>query len=196
MLTLNLDEKSVYTVDTPIHTHPPHDTIISTLKRRNAMREAAKKRRTSLATTRSIATEVRETDSTVRRLSTDLRFIRRFRQGNVCPKFASDIVLNEQTSPFVLFHTPTNETIIFGVIDMVRAATTVSFIRVDGTFSRCPRHIFSLSHATLFVGMGSHSRSRSLSFPIKNPQHTQLFLRQSMRLPKKNVVRRCFQERI
>ena len=44
MLTLNRDEKSVYTVDTPIHTHPPHDTIISTLKRRNVMGEAAKKR--------------------------------------------------------------------------------------------------------------------------------------------------------
>ena len=65
MLTLNRDEKGVYTVDTPVHTHPPHDTIISTLKRRNVMREAAKKRRTSLVTTRSIATEVRETDSTV-----------------------------------------------------------------------------------------------------------------------------------
>ena len=84
-LTLKLDENCVYTDETPVHTHPPHETTIASLKRKKG-REAAMNHRTSLVTTRSIATRVREENLAVRRLSTDLRFIRRFLKGNVCPK--------------------------------------------------------------------------------------------------------------
>ena len=64
-----------------------------------------------------------------------LRFIRRFRQGNVCPKTASEIILNEEITPFVLYQSQANEVVIFGDGDMVHAAASVSFICVDGTFS-------------------------------------------------------------
>ena len=118
------------------------------------MREAAREHRTSLVTTRSIATSVREDDLIVRRLSTDLRFIRRFRQGNISPKTASEIIFNEQIVPFVLFHSQANEIIIFGDIDIVHAAASVSFICVDGTFSRCPRTHYQLvtCHAVCWNG--------------------------------------------
>ena len=153
-LTLKSDGNGIYTDDTPVHTHPPHETTIASLQHKNKMREAAREHRTSLVTTRSIATSVRENDLTVRRLSTDLRFIRRFRQGNISPKTASEIIFNEQIVPFVLFHSQANEIIIFGDIDIVHAAASVSFISVDGTFSRCPQTHYQLvtCHAVCWNG--------------------------------------------
>ena len=84
----------------------------------------------------------------------DLRFIRRFRQGNACPKTASEIILNEETTPFVLYHSQANEVVIFGDGDMVHAVASVFFICVDGTFSRCPRTHYQLvtCHAVCWSG--------------------------------------------
>ena len=195
-LTLKQDENGVYTDETIVHTHPPHETIIASLKHKNEMREAAKNHRTSLATTRSIATRVREENLAVRRLSTDLRFIRRFRQGNACPKTASEIILNEETTPFVLYHSQANEVVIFGDGEMVHAAASVSFICVDGTFSRCPQTTTNLSRATPFVGVGFHSRSCSRSFLTKNRLRIQRSSRRSIQLHVKNSMSTSFLERV
>ena len=52
------------------------------------------------------------------------------------PKNAADIIFDEQMTPFILFHTGENDVVIFGDVDMVQAATNVSFTCVDGTFGR------------------------------------------------------------
>ena len=53
-------------------------------------------------------------------------------------KTASEIILNEEITPSVLYHSQANEIVIFRDSDMVHAAASVSFICVDGTFSLCP----------------------------------------------------------
>ena len=95
-------------------------------------------------TTRSVVIEANRCCPTRRRLSSDLRFVRRLRKGKSAPKTAADIVFGEELSSFVLFTTPENDIIIFGDPDMVRCASTVSFISVDGTFSRCPTTHYQL----------------------------------------------------
>ena len=59
-LTLKQDENGVYTDETLVHAHPPHETIIASLKHKHEMRETAMNHWTSLATTRSIATRVQK----------------------------------------------------------------------------------------------------------------------------------------
>ena len=93
--------------------------------------------------TRTIASSVREKNVTARRLSTDLRFIRRARQGNSTPKVPADIVFDDESSPLILYRTRNNDMVIFGDVSMVVNATHASHISIDGTFGRCPNTISS-----------------------------------------------------
>ena len=136
-LVLKQDDRGVFYDRTPHHTHPPHDALLATLEHRNEMRRIARTKQPEVST-RSIVMEVRATCPTTRRLSSDSRFVRRLRGVTSIPKTASDIVFNDGISNFVLFHTQENDIIIFGDLDMVRCASSVAFISIDGTFSRCP----------------------------------------------------------
>ena len=67
---------------------------------------------------------------------------------------ALEIIFSEQITPFVLFRSQANEIIIFGDIDIVHGAASVSFVCVDGTFSRCPQTHYQLvtCHAVCWNG--------------------------------------------
>ena len=136
-LVLKRDVHGVFYERRPQHGHPPHDVMLSSLEHRDEMRRIAGTKQPD-ATTRSIVMEARTSHQTTRRLSTDSRFIRRLRRGPAAPKTASDIVFDGDLSRFVLFHSQENKIVIFGDPDMVHCASSVTFISVDGTFSRCP----------------------------------------------------------
>ena len=154
--------------------------MLSSLEHRNEMRRIAGTKQHD-ATTRSIVMEARMSHQTTRRLSTDSRFIRRLRRGPAALKTASDIVFDGELSRFVLFHSQENSIVIFGDPDMVRCASSVTFISVDGTFSRCPATHYQLSPATHFVKVDFHFLLHSVSSKIRSRQHTQRSFQQSIR---------------
>ena len=68
------------------HNHPPHDEAIKHITHRNNLRSLSQSKRCHLLTTRSLASSARLETDTSRRLSTDLRFVRRVRQNKCCPR--------------------------------------------------------------------------------------------------------------
>ena len=140
---LKRDDGGVFYEGTLHHEHHPHDVALVSLEHRNAMRRAAETKHED-ETTRSVVMEANRQCPARRRLSSDLRFIRRLRRGREALKKASDIVFGEDLSRFVLFNTQEHEIVVFGDPDMARCASSVSFISVDGTFSRCQTTHFQL----------------------------------------------------
>ena len=67
------------------HNHPPHDEAIKHITHRNNLRHLSHSKRCQTLTTRSLASSARLETDTSRRLSTDLRFVRRVRQNKCCP---------------------------------------------------------------------------------------------------------------
>lgn len=65
------------------------------------------------------------------------------RQNGDVPKTPADIVFDDSVKDTVLFNTD-NNVIIFGTREMVKNATAVQMISIDGTFSRCPSTHFQL----------------------------------------------------
>ena len=94
--------------------------------------------------TLEIALEHRREFPTSRRLSTDLRFIRRVRQGNVVPKSFKDIDLDDLPEDIVMFRTHDSAVIVFGSNELLISATSTSRVCIDGTFSRCPKTHYQL----------------------------------------------------
>ena len=80
---------------------------------------------------------------------------------DVCARMATlqktpaDIVFDDVIKDTVLFHTANNDIIIFGSSEMVKNASAVQMISIDGTFSRCPETHFQLvtSHAVCNDGV-------------------------------------------
>ena len=93
------------------------------MKHKNSMKSLAKSVENMDVTTRTIASSVRETNNTARRLSSDLWFIRRARQGNRTPKEPIDIVIDVESSAFILYKTTCNDLIIFRDISMLANTT-------------------------------------------------------------------------
>ena len=121
---------------------------------------------TSLATSCSIATAVREENLVMRRLGMNLRFIRRFRLGSVCPKTASEIILNEEMTPHVLYRLKSTKSSDSGIaIWFMLRDRSLSSATMEHSVDAL-RHT-SLSRATPSVGTGFHSCFCSCSFPTK-----------------------------
>ena len=138
-LTLHNDSDGGYCICGKQHTHPPHDEAIKQITHRNNLRRLSQSTCCRLLTTRNIVTNVRLATVTSRRLSTDLRFVRRVRQNKCSPKTPTDISFDDTTMDTVLFHTADNSVIVFGSSEMVGNASATTLVCVDGTFSRCPR---------------------------------------------------------
>ena len=94
--------------------------------------------------TLEIALEHRQEFPTSRRLSTDLRFIRRIRQGHVVPKSCKDTILDDAQKRDLMFQSSDNEIMIFGSRELPIHATSTTRICIDGTFSRCPKTHYQL----------------------------------------------------
>ena len=150
---------------------------------------------TSLATSCSIATAVREENLVMRRLGMNLRFIRRFRLGSVCPKTASEIILNEGMTPHVLYHLKQTKSSEYGIATwfMLRDRS-LSFVSMEHSVDAI-RHT-GLSRATQSVGTGFHSRFCSCSFPAKNRLRIQHSSRRSIQLHGKNSMSTAFHEQV
>ena len=191
-LILKRDDCGVFYEGTPRHEHPPHDVALASLEHRNAMRRAAGTKRED-ATTRSVVMEANRCCST-RRLSSDLRFVRRLRKGQSAPKKASDIVFSEELSRFVLFNTPENDIIVFGDPGMLRCASSVTFISVDRTFSRCPTTHYQLvtCHAVCQNGFSFPFAFGLL--PDKRRPPTQSSFHRSTRFRRRGLGRTFFLE--
>ena len=124
------------------------------MKYENAMKVLAKSVENMDVATRTMASNVCEHNVTARRFSCDLRFICRARLGDRMPNVPTDIVLDEESSAFILYKTSGNDVIIFGDVSMVANATHASHISIDGTFSRCTnKHLKLLTrHAVCLSG--------------------------------------------
>ena len=83
-LMLRSDADGTYYEGAPLHNHPPHDELIKEMKHKNTMKTLAKSVEKMVVATRTIASNVREPNVTACRLSSDLRFICRARQGIEC----------------------------------------------------------------------------------------------------------------
>ena len=127
-----------------VHNYPHHDNIIGTMRCRDAMRRQACSTTENRLTARQIAMDVRREFTTGRRLSSDLRFIRRNRQGGVVPKTYREIVLDETSTESIIFRTDDNGVIVFSSDELIIAASTTKLVCVDGTFSRCPKTHYQL----------------------------------------------------
>ena len=151
---LHSDMTGTYYEGTPLHNHPPHDERIKEMKHKNSMKTLATSAGNMDVTTRMIASNARENNETARRLSSDLRFIRRARQGNRTPRVPTDIVFDDESSAFVLYRTANNDDIVFGDVSLVTNATHASHISIDGTFGKCPNTHFQLltCHAVCWNG--------------------------------------------
>ena len=143
-LLLRSDASGTYYKGAALHNHLPHDELIKEMKHKNAMKTLAKSVENIDVATRTVASNVREPNVTALRLSSDLRFIRRARQGHRTPKVPTDIVFDDESSAFLLYKTSSNDVIVFGDVSMVANATHASHISVDGTFSGCPNTHFQL----------------------------------------------------
>ena len=194
-LILKRDDCGVFYEGAPRHEHPPHDVALASLEHRNAMRRAAGTKHED-ATTRSVVMEANRCCPTRRRLSSDLRFVRRLRKGKSAPKTAADIVFGEELSRFVLFATPENDIIVFGDPDMVRCASTVSFISVDGTFSRCPTTHYQLLTCHAVFKTVFRFPSHLVSFQIKKRPPTLPSFHRLIRFLRKGLGRTFFLETV
>ena len=170
-ILLHTGTGGTYYEQLPLHIHPPHDELIKDMEHKNSMKTLARAAGNRSVATRTIASGVRENDASTRRLSSDLRFIRRARQGNRAPMSPMDITFDDESARFVLYKSVNNDVIIFGDVAMIENATHVSHISIDGTFSRCPKTHFQLltCHAVCWNGY---------AFPfafalLPNKRHTQ-----------------------
>ena len=192
-LILKHDDCGVFYEGTPRHEHPPHDVALASLEHRNAMRRAAETKHED-ATTRSVVMEANRCCPTRKRLSSDLRFVRRLRKGQSAPKTASDIVFGEELSRFVLFNTPENDIIIFGDPDMVRCASSVSFISSTGRSVDAQQRTTNWSRATRFVKTVFRFPSHLVSFRIKKRPPTRPSFPRSIRFRRKGLGQTFFLE--
>ena len=143
-LTWHNDSDGGYYICSKQHNHPPHDEAIKQITHRDNLRRLSQSTCCRLLTTRNVVTNVRLATVTSRRLSTDLRFVRRVRQNKCSPKTPTDISFDDATMDAVLFHTADNSVIVFGSSQMVGNASATTLVCVDGTFSRCPRTHYQL----------------------------------------------------
>ena len=109
---LRSDTTRTYYEGTPSHNHPPHYELINGMKHRNSIKLHAKLAGDVDIATRTIAVNIREKNMTARRLSPDLRIIRRARQGKRTQKVPAAIVFDDECSPFKIYRTQGNEMVI------------------------------------------------------------------------------------
>ena len=143
-IVVSTDENGTYYIGSPLHDHPPHREIIAKMKRRNELRVRARSKDKQRLSTRQIAVEFRHDHEHTRRLSSDLRFIRRNRQCGAVPKTHKDIVVDETIAESIIFKTDDNGIIVFGLDELIIAASSTKLLCVDGTFSRCPKTHYQL----------------------------------------------------
>ena len=111
---------------------------------RDILRREARSETKNRSAARQIAMDIRRECATARRLSSDLRFIRRNRQDGVVPKTYREIVFDETSNESIIFKTDDNAIIVFGSVELIVAASTTKFICADGTFGRCPKTHYQL----------------------------------------------------
>ena len=143
-ITVREDADGQYYTPKPTHNHPPHDVFIRHMENHNKLKQRVISKSNSRPQTLEIALEHRQEFPTSRRLSTDLRFIRRIRQGHVVPKSCKDIILDDSQKRDLMFQSSDNEIMIFGSGELLIHATTTNRICIDGTFSRCPKTHYQL----------------------------------------------------
>ena len=139
-----VDDIGPYCTGVPVHDHPAHDEVVSVMKHRQELRFASRAKETKAIPTQQVVIDVRIKTASTRRISTDARFVRRMRQNGDVPKTPADIVFDDSVKDTVLFNTDNDDVIIFGTREMVKNATAVQMISIDGTFSRCPSTHFQL----------------------------------------------------
>ena len=138
------DQTGPYYIQRQSHNHPPHDVIIRRMEEQNELKQDVLAKGTSRVPTLEIALEHRQKYPTSRRLSTDLRFIRRVRQGNVVPKSCNDINPDDLPKDDIIFRSPDNTIMVFGSSELLISATSTTRVCIDGTFSRCPKTHYQL----------------------------------------------------
>ena len=89
------DLDDVYYIRVRQHNHPPHDEAVKHITPKNNLRHLSQSKRCHTLTTRSLASSARLETDTSRRLSTDLRFVRRVRQNKCCPMVPEDILFDD-----------------------------------------------------------------------------------------------------
>ena len=139
-----VDEIGPYYTGVIVHDHPEHEEVVNELKHRQELRVASRAKESQAVPTQQVVVDVRLKTTSTRRISTDARFVRRVRQKGNAPKTPADIVFDDDIKDTVLFHTVDNDIIIFGSCEMVKNASAVQMISIDGTFSRCPVTHFQL----------------------------------------------------
>ena len=111
-ILLHTGTGGTYYEQLPLHNHPPHDELIKDMEHKNSMKTLARAAGNRSVATRTIASGVRENDASTRRLSSDLRFIRRARQWNRAPTSPMDTL--STTKALALFSTsPSTTTSLF-----------------------------------------------------------------------------------
>ena len=143
-IVVHEDHIGLYYIQRQSHNHPPHDGIISRMDEQNKLKQHVLAKGKSRLQTLEIALEHRQEFPTSRRLSTDLRFIRRIRQGNVVPKSFKDIDPDDLKKDTMIFRSHDNAVMVFGSSELLTAATSTTRVCIDGTFSRCPKTHFQL----------------------------------------------------
>ena len=143
-ITVFRDENGQYYTGAPLHDHPPHTEIIAKMNRRNALRVRARSKDNLRLSTRQIAVEFGHEHAPARRLSSDLRFIRRNCLCGAVPKTYKDIVIDAVAAESIVFKTDDNGIIVFGTDELIVAASATKLLCVDGTFSRCPKTHYQL----------------------------------------------------
>ena len=143
-ITVREDADGQYYTPKPTHNHPPHDVFIRHMENHNKLKQRVISKSNSRPQTLEIALEHRQEFPTSRRLSTDLRFIRRIRQGNVVPKSFKDIDPDDLKKDTMIFRSHDNAVMVFGSSELLTAATSTTRVCIDGTFSRCPKTHFQL----------------------------------------------------
>ena len=146
--------------------------------------------------TLEIALERRQEFPTSRRLSTDLRFIRRIRQGHVVPKSCKDIILDDAQKRDLMFQSSDNEIKIFGSGELLIHATSTNRICIDGTFSRCPKRTINCLLVMQFVPTALHFRSLSRCSKTKRQKLTRQSSTKSIERPHHSAERSCSLETI
>ena len=165
-LILKRDDGCVFNEGTLRHEHPPHDVALASLAHKNAMRRAARTKHED-ATTRSVLMEANRHCPVRRRLSSDVRFVRRLRRGSQAPKKASDIVFSGELTRFVLFNTRENDIIVFFDPEMVQCRRPCRSFPSTGRSVGAQQRTISWSHATQFVKTVFRFLSYLASFRIK-----------------------------
>ena len=94
------DQTGPYNTQRQSHNHPPHDVIIRPVEEQNELKRDVLAKGASRVPTLEIALEHRQKRPTSRRLNTDLRFIRRVRQGTLFQShaMASTRMISQRTT--------------------------------------------------------------------------------------------------